>query len=134
MEAIVSDASGSEVASISSGMYGDGAAGPVTRTVLDSAPIPALPILAGRYREFGFAVDQAIDGTYIYLMDVRNAPEFDPSVHSSGTNQTIMPNGMMVARVLFGTPAFTSPAAARAWMATDQYKQLKALLLSLKYA
>ncbi len=115
-------------------MYGDGAAGPLTRSVLDSAPIPSLPNLAGRYREFGFAVDQGIDGTYLYLMDIGNAPEFDPSVHSSGTNQSIMPNGMMVARVIFGTPAFRSPAAARAWMATEQYNQLKALLLSSKYA
>ncbi len=106
----------------------------MTRTVLDSAPIPALPNLAGRSREFGFAVDQGVDGTYMYLMDVRNAPEFDPSVHSSGTNQTFMPNGMMVARVIFGTPAFISPDAARSWVATEQYKQLKALLLSLKYA
>lgn len=42
----------------------------------------------------------------------------------------------MTASVIFDyekQPVFASIDAARAWMATEQYAQLKALLLSLKY-
>jgi hypothetical protein len=32
------------------------------------------------------------------------------------------------------TPAFKSPAAAKAWMGSEQYAQLKAMLLSVNYS
>ncbi|MFF2243197.1 hypothetical protein ACFVTM_03310 [Arthrobacter sp. NPDC058130] len=43
----------------------------------------------------------------------------------------------MEAAVIFDLekqPVFASPDAAKAWMATEQYAQLKALLLSLTYS
>ena len=43
-------------------------------------------------------------------------------------------NGGLTTSVLFNDPAFPTRGAAKAWMATDQYAQLKALLISLKYA
>lgn len=150
--AIVSDASGSEVARVLSGMYGDGAAGPVQRTVLDHVPVEGITSAAGEPVEFGFAMDQGLsvpspytgvptvpaDGSLrYYFMDVRRAGEFQPSQNSSGSNQIRLPNGVMSAFVVFDSgkqPLFATPGAARAWMASEEYAQLKALLLSLRYA
>jgi hypothetical protein len=69
-------------------------------------------------------------------MDVRLSSEFEAEGRSSGTNQIMMPNGVMSARVLFDfekQPIFATPEAAKAWMGSAQYTQLKALLLSLSY-
>jgi hypothetical protein len=43
-------------------------------------------------------------------------------------------NGGLSTRVLFNDAGFPNRGAARAWMATEQYAQLKALLVSLTYA
>ena len=138
VQAAVLDESGAEVVSISSGMYGDGAAGPVKRTVLDLAPVPGITDATGKPAEFGFALDEVQpDGSSYYFMDVRLASEFLPAQVSSGSNQVPLPNGMMAAVVVFDytrQPVFATREAAKAWLATEQYAQLKALLLSLKYA
>ena len=139
--ATVSDASGTEVAHVWSGMYGDGAAGPVKRTVLDRAPVPGITDLRGEGTEFGFAYDELPGGGSIggphYFMDVRRAHDFLPTQDTSGSNQVQLPNGVLSAVVIFsGTesrPPFTSPDAAKAWMGSEQYAQLKALLVSLSY-
>ncbi|WP_306915657.1 hypothetical protein [Arthrobacter sp. V4I6] len=138
VEAVVLDQSGAEVVSISSGMYGDGAAGRVERTVLDRAPVPGIIDATGKPAEFGFALDEVQpDGSSYYFMDVRLASEFLPTQESSGSNQVPLANGIMAAYVVFDftrQPVFASSEAAKAWMATEQYAQLKSLLLSLKYA
>ena len=140
-DATVFDAAGAEVAHVLSGMYGDGAEGPVKRTVLDHAPVPGITDLRGEATEFGFAYDElpgggATGGPY-YLMDVRRAHEFLPNQDMSGSNQVQLPNGVLTALVIFGgtdsTPFFASPDAAKAWMGSEQYAQLKAMLLSLSY-
>ncbi|KUM33061.1 hypothetical protein [Arthrobacter sp. EPSL27] len=137
--ATVHDASGAEVASVFSGMYGDGAAGPARRTVLDHAPVPGISPAAGEATEFGFAYDEypgTADPAH-YFMDVRRAGEFLAPDGSSGSNQVMLPNGVLTASVVFGGPvskaAFETPAAAEAWMGSEQYRQLKAMLLSLTY-
>lgn len=140
--ATVFDASGAELAHVLSGMYGDGAAGPAKRTVLDHAPVPGIKDLrGGESIEFGFAYDEqpgggSIGGPY-YFMDVRRAHEFLPNQDTSGSNQVQLPNGVLTASVIFaGTdsaPPFASPDAAKAWMGSEQYAQLKAMLLSLSY-
>lgn len=139
-EASISDASGTELARMYSGMYGDGAAGPASRTILDHAPVPGVTNMAGEATEFGFAYDEypgAASGPY-YFMDVRNAREFLATTDSSGSNQILLPNGVLSAWVVLSdapsTPAFASPAEAKAWMGTQRYAQLKAMLLSLRYA
>jgi hypothetical protein len=138
VEALVQDQTGAEVASISSGMYGDGAAGPVKRTVLDQASVPGVIDATGKPAAFGFALDEVQpDGSSYYFMDVRLAAEFLPGQASSGSNQVPLANGIMAASVVFDytrQPVFATPDAAKAWMATEQYKQLKSLLLSLKYS
>ena len=135
VSAIVTDGSGSEVARLLSGMYGDGAAGRVKRTVIDQAPVPG--ITSKEPVHFGFVRDeiQPAGGEY-YFMDVRLAHEFQPAETSSGSNQVPLATGIMTASVIFDyekQPVFASIDAAKAWMATEQYAQLKALLLSLKY-
>ncbi|CAN7479055.1 hypothetical protein [Arthrobacter sp. LjRoot14] len=150
--AVVADDSGSEVARVLSGMYGDGAAGSVKRTVLDHTPVPGIADVSGNPAEFGFAADQILpvsypgmpaptepaDGTALYyFMDVRLAQEFLPTQDTSGTNQIRLPNGVMSAYAVFDfekQPAFATPDAARDWMAGERYAQLKALLLSLRYS
>jgi hypothetical protein len=139
--ALISDGSGTELAQVLSGMYGDGAEGPVKRTILDHAPVPGVTDVRGDAVEFGFAYDEypgSAGGAY-YFMDVRLAPEFLSAVDSSGSNQVRLPNGVLTATVIVGepgvpTPAFKSPSAAKAWLGTEQYAQLKALLLSVKYS
>ncbi|HSN37951.1 MAG TPA: hypothetical protein VLT34_16515 [Arthrobacter sp.] len=141
VDATVFDASGAEVAHVLSGMYGDGAAGPVKRTVLDHAPVPGITDLSGEGAEFGFAYDEipgggSTGGPY-YFMDVRRAHEFLPNQDTSGSNQVQLPNGVLTAVVVFGgtesKPPFATPDAAKAWMGSEQYAQLKAMLLSLRY-
>lgn len=133
--AVVTDSSGSEVARVLSGMYGDAAAGPAKRTVLDHAPVPGITDKAGKPTEFGFGYD-IIAGRPFYFMDVRLADEFLPSQDNSGTNQVLLPNGVLSAFVVFPDekkPAFATPEAAKAWTGTEKFRQLKALLLSLEY-
>jgi hypothetical protein len=120
-----------------SGKYGDGAAGPAKRTVLDHSPVPGLTNVEGETAEFGFAYDEYLDGRYNYFMDVRNAKEFLATTDSSGSNQIALPDRIMNAYVVLtdspSTPAFSSPAAAKAWMETGRYAELKTMLLSLRY-
>jgi hypothetical protein len=133
--AVVADSSRSEVARIHSGMYGDAAAGPSERTVLDHAPVRGITDKAGETTEFGFGYD-VIAGRPQYFMDVRLAHEFLPLQDNSGTNQVLLANGVMSAFVVFhdeNKPAFATPDAAKAWMATEKFRQLRALLLSLDY-
>ncbi|KQR79952.1 hypothetical protein ASF98_20020 [Arthrobacter sp. Leaf337] len=150
--AVVTDDAGAEVARVLSGMYGDGAAGSVKRTVLDHAPVPGITDTSGNPAEFGFAADQILPVTYpgmpdpaepadstpaYYFMDVRLAQEFLPAQDSSGTNQIRLPSGVMSAYVVFDfekQPAFATPDAAREWMGSERYAQLKTMLLSLRYS
>jgi hypothetical protein len=151
VSAVVLDGSGAEVARVLSGMYGDGAAGSVKRTVLDHAPVPGIAAASGHPAEFGFASDQILpvpypgmpeptepaQGASYYFMDVRLAQEFLPTQNGSGTNQIPLPNGVMSAYVVFDfekQPVFATSDAAKAWMASERYAQLKDLLLSLDYS
>jgi hypothetical protein len=60
VSAIVTDGSGSEVARLLSGMYGDGAAGRVKRTVIDQAPLKGSTTLEPVH--FGFDKDEIQPG------------------------------------------------------------------------
>ncbi|MDV8146848.1 hypothetical protein [Arthrobacter sp. B10-11] len=150
--AVVLDGSGAEMARILSGGYGDGAAGSVRRTVFDHATVPGITDVSGNPAEFGFASDEVLPVAYpgmseptgaanssnpIYFMDVRLAREFQLTQTTSGSNQMSLPNGIMAAYVVFDyekQPVFATADDAKAWMASERYAQLKALLLSLKYS
>ncbi len=83
---------------------------------------------------FGFAVESygAGDAYYMGLTDPRSLAEGDGV--SSWCNLIPTANGGLFSRVLFDDPAFKNRGAARAWMQTEQYSQLKALLVSLDYS
>ncbi len=150
----VLDSTGAEVAFMSSGFYGDGTAGLVDRTVLDRAVVPGVTDTAGNQVEFGFSLNYFMNFDYnsgnggmptasgrsdsppAYVMDIRLTSELQSGQASSGTNQIKMPNGFMIVYVKFDInkqPAFATPEAAKAWMGTTQYAQLKSMLLSVSY-
>ncbi|MFJ4028592.1 hypothetical protein ACIPWF_14545 [Paenarthrobacter sp. NPDC089989] len=147
--ATVMDSSGAEVAFVSSGFYGDGTGGAVQRTVLDKAVVTGVTDTSGRSTEFGFAYDVAPphtsqgvaspaspESSAYYFMGLRLAGDFQDGGTGYTVPQLSMPNGYMTAYVVFDRDkpaAFATPAAAKAWMGTQQYAQLKAMLLSLSY-
>ncbi|PRB90337.1 hypothetical protein CQ020_20820, partial [Arthrobacter sp. MYb23] len=150
----VFDAAGAEVARVFNGNYADGTGGIVDRTILDRAVVPGVRDTAGNQVEFGFSVNYAMNYDYnsenggmptasgrsdsppFYVMDVRLPSELQAGVSSSGINQVRVPNGIMSAYAVFDPakqPAFATPEAAKAWMGSTQYAQLKSMLLSLSY-
>lgn len=137
LEAIVSDAAGNDLLGIASGAEGVGcAAGPTNRTVLDKAAVPSMPATDGTVPWFGFTVENS-GGADWYSMSVRASSNFDEGEVSSGCGWLVMANGGAAARVIFNEPpqpAFPSREAAKAWMGTEQYSQLKAVLMSLSYS
>lgn len=136
VEATVVDGSGKEVARVFSGFYGDGMTGPVHRTVLDHAPVPGLTEAAQVPVEFGFALDEIPGSSPSYFMAVRKADHLMPGETSSGLNQVTLPNGVLVAYVVTDGvegPDPVVPDSGKAWMGTEEYAQLRALLLSLSY-
>jgi hypothetical protein len=133
VQAVIADATGNQVASIVSSTASSTASGPVARTVLDAAPVPGLKDADGEQLAFGFAFDSFADQSDFH-MSVRKERDFAPGVSESGSAYISFANGGAEAKVLFGSPAFASVDAARAWMTTEQYGQLKRLLLSLKYS
>jgi hypothetical protein len=134
VEAIVSDAAGNDVFRLASGAYGIGCAGGlVTRVLLDQAPVPGMVQTNGKPVGFGFFADRYPWGSDQYWMApvssqylVEGAP--------SACSVLLTGNGGADGRVIFNEPAFPSRAAAEAWMGTEQYAQLKALITSLKYS
>lgn len=135
-EAIVADGAGDDLLRIASGADGIGCtAGPADRTVLDRSAVPAMRDAEGTVPEFGFVVE-SIGGQDWYSMTVRQPRYLEEGETSSGCDILTMGNGGSITSVIFNTPpqpAFAGPEAARAWMATEQYAQLKSLMLSLAY-
>jgi hypothetical protein len=132
VSAVLADKTGNELLAITSNAYGGGASGPVLRTVLDNAPVPGLKDTSGEQLDFGFAFDSFADHPEFH-MGIRTSREFEPSPESSGSTRVALANGFLDTHVLFDTPAFPSIDAAKAWMATKQYGDLKQLLLSVRY-
>jgi hypothetical protein len=118
LEATVKDETGAVLARVYSGKYGDGAAGPAKRTVLDHSPVSGLSgTESGVDAEFGFAYDEDLEGGLHYFMDVREAHEFLAPDGSSGSNQIALPDRIMSAYAVLGdptrSPEFATPAAAK---------------------
>lgn len=141
VEAIVSDGTGADLFSVSSGANGIGcSAGPVNRTVFDKAPVPGMREVDGTTPMFGFIVERS-GGDDSYFMAVMNPSNLEQGDVASQCTLLKMGNGAAQNRVIFNqsvypnhVPGFPSRQAAKSWMATQQYAQLKALMLSLKYS
>lgn len=137
VEAVIYDASGKPAVRVVSGTYGDGAAGPVSRSVYDMEPVMGIKATDGETPLLGYAVDTYPGGGINTHFDVRVVNEFVDHAGTSGTNQVKLDNGVMVAQALLhdgATQAFATESEASDWMATEEYKQIRALLLSLKYS
>jgi hypothetical protein len=141
VEAIVSDRTGAELFRVSSGANGVGCtAGPANRTVLDQASLPGMRQADGTTPMFGFIVER-ITGQDWYAMAAMNPRFLSEGEGGSHCTLLVMGNGGAFNRVIFDQPvypeaksAFPNRQAAKAWMATEQYAHLKALIMSLKYS
>jgi hypothetical protein len=89
---------------------------------------------------FGFIVENTgeLDWYFMAVMNPRSLQEGDVGSHCTMLR---MGNGAAQNDVIFNQTvwpskqsAFPNRQAAKAWMATEQYAQLKALMMSLKYS
>lgn len=137
VQAIVSDGTGNDLLRVSSGADGIGcAAGPANRTVLDKATAPGMRQADGTTPWFGFKVEN-VGGEDWFSLSLSRSSDFDEGEVSSGCGLLVMENGGAMAGAIFNPPpqlAFPSREAAKAWMGSEQYSQLKALLMSVSYS
>jgi hypothetical protein len=136
VEVIVADGAGSDLLSLANGFTAGCAGGPVSRRVLDEAAVPGMTGQDGTVPVFGFAAESYENGKGVaYVMGLTDPRSLGEGENvASWCNLVPTGNGGLSTRVLFDDPGFPNRGAARAWMATDQYAQLKALLVSLTYA
>ena len=94
----------------------------------------------GGYRRTGaegaFAVENT-GGRDWYTMALSHPRYVEEGETSSGCALLNLPNGGSQAMVIFSQPSqapFLSRESAQAWTTTEQYGQLKSLLLSLSYS
>jgi hypothetical protein len=134
VEAIVADASGNDLLTLANGVNAGCTGGPVSRQVFDQAAVPGMTAPNGTEPSFGFVAESYGKGDAFFMgpTDPRSLKEGDGV--SSWCNLVPTANGGLFTRVHFNDPGLPNKGAAKAWMATDQYAQLKALLLSLNYA
>lgn len=133
VEAIVADSSGNDLLSLSNGVTAGCTGGPVARWVFDQEAVPGMQAPGAAEPSFGFVVESANNGDayHMGLADSRSLKQGGGV--ASWCSLVPTANGGLFSRVLFEDPGFPDRGAARAWMATEQYAQLKALLISLSY-
>lgn len=133
-KAYIHDETGAEVAQITSGIYGGVVGGPVNRTILDSQALTDFNSRDGA-SHFAFFKDEYPFNTTEtrYFMGVVAEPLMTEGPDStSASSFLIMDNGAASATAHIDVSM--SAEDAEAWMETEQYKNLKALLTSIQYA
>lgn len=133
--ATVHDSTGEALADIRNNYVSGCAAAPVTRVLLDRAPVPGLAAGGAQAPVFGFAEEFISGDESSYSMGL-SEPRFleEGDGVTSACRLVRTGTGWFASSVLFDVPSFPNRAAAQAWMATPQYGQLKALLTSLRYS
>lgn len=134
LAANIFDETGVKVAHITSGGTGGLVGGPVSRTILDSQKLSAFDSRDGA-SHFAFVRDDYPFPEFPvrYYMGVVADYFMTEGPDSTSVNSfMIMPNGLATA--VAQIDASMSPETAAAWMKTDQYVKLRALLTSLRYA
>ncbi|WP_454811433.1 hypothetical protein [Paenarthrobacter nitroguajacolicus] len=135
LAANIFDETGGKVAHITSGGTGGLVGGPVNRTILDSQELSAFDSRNGA-SHFAFVRDDYADFPEFpvrYYMGVVAEYFMTEGPDSTSVNSfMIMPNG--AATAVAEIDASMTPETAEAWMKTDQYVKLRALLTSLRYA
>ncbi|MDP9981366.1 hypothetical protein J2W14_000746 [Pseudarthrobacter oxydans] len=133
VEAHIYDEKGNKVSVIASGGYGGGAAGPSLLTVLDTQQVPNFPARDGDTVFAFIKYENPVDHSVFYRMGNMSAEFVTNGEGTSGSYVRIVENGASEAYVEFDSPAFNSLESAKAWMKTEQYSQLKAMLTSMRY-
>lgn len=134
IEVTVADADGNDLLFLGNGVTAGCTGGPVSREVLDHQTVPGMTSPDGAVPVFGFAVESRA-GADTYVMGLA-----DPRSLTSGEgvaswcNLVPTANGGLFTRVILDGAGLPDRGGAEAWMATDEYDQLKALLLSLNYS
>ncbi|MCM0615289.1 hypothetical protein MOD31_04590 [Paenarthrobacter sp. TYUT067] len=130
----IHDETGAEVAQITSGIYGGVVGGPVNRTILDSQPLTGFNSRHGASHFAFFKDEYPFDTEYTrYFMGVVTDDLMTEGPDStSASSFLIMGNGG--AQATTNIEVSMTPESAAAWMETEQYSKLKALLTSLQYA
>lgn len=134
LAANIFDETGGKVAHITSGGTGGLVSGPVNRTILDSQKLSSFDSRDGA-SHFAFVKDDYPTNplTVRYYMGVVVENFMTEGPDSLSVNSfMIMPNGLATA--VAQIDASMTPEIAEAWMKTDQYVKLRALLTSLRYA
>ena len=133
VEVTVADGAGNDLLFLANGVTAGCTGGPVTRHVFDHKAVSGMTAPDGKKPVYGFAVESSGDGDayFMGLTDPRSLKEGEGV--ASWCNLVSTANAGLFTRVLFGDPGFPNREAAKAWMATNQYTQLKALLVSLSY-
>ncbi len=132
--AYIHDETGAEVARIASGVFGGVVGGPVNRTILDSQPLTNFDSRHGASHFAFFRDEYPFDTEYTrYFVGVvvDNFMTEGPD-STSASSFMIMGNG--AAQATANIEVSMTPESAAAWMETEQYSKLKALLTSLQYA
>ncbi len=133
LAANIFDETGGKVAHITSGGTGELLSGPVNRTILDSQELTAFDSRDGA-SHFAFIKDDYPTNplTVRYYMGVVVGNYMTEGPDSLSVDSfMIMPNGLATA--VAHIDASMTPETAKAWMKTDQYVKLRALLTSLRY-
>lgn len=132
-KAIVADGAGNDLLILDNGSITGCASAPTSRQVFDQVAILGMTAPDGTEAFLGFAVESDAGGDE-YRMGLSNQHLKQGEGVTSGCTLVTTGNGGLSTSVLFNDPGFPDRNAAEAWMATNQYAQLKALLVSLTYA
>lgn len=115
------------------GRITDAVTGPVTRTVLDEAPVPGLAQQPAPAAHYAFYLDDGAGLHSYHLRLVAGSPDGGEAMALDGIIRT--ETGILLAEVQFAqSPAFQTTDAAKAWLASAQGQQVRAMLLSISYA
>ncbi|PNI08988.1 hypothetical protein CXX84_10240 [Arthrobacter sp. AFG7.2] len=129
--ATIYDAGGNEQINIYYSQVGDATAGPATRFVLETDPVPGLIGHSVPTPSSSFFVDHA-DGAAHYRMGLTAGAPVSPDGKVQ-YGPIRIGDRILTADVLFTGEPFADDVAAKAWYWGDEGRTLKAVLMSFSY-
>lgn len=129
--ATVYDADGKEQINIYYSQVGDVTAGNVSRTIIETDPVPGLIGASVPTPSSSFFIDRA-DGVTHYRMSLTPGSPVSPDGQVQ-YGLVKLGDRILTADVLFTEPRFTGDEAAQAWYWSDEGRALKSVLMSFSY-
>ncbi|TLM84307.1 hypothetical protein [Pseudarthrobacter sp. NamE5] len=129
--ATVYDADGKEQINIYYSQVGDVTAGNVSRTIIETDPVPGLIGASVPTPSSSFFIDRA-DGVTHYRMGLTPGLPVSPDGQVQ-YGLVKLGDRILTADVLFTEPRFTGDEAAQAWYWSDEGRALKSVLMSFSY-